>query len=82
MAHFTTLPEYVRLSSADIAITTVLITGARCSSMVECLLMVRWVVGSILCNGPIELNAWHIQNKCYVVHATAPTNWVQRISVV
>ena len=29
--------------------------GARCSSVVRAFLMVRWVVGSILHGGPIEL---------------------------
>ena len=29
--------------------------GARCSSVVRVLLMVRWVVGSILHGGPTEL---------------------------
>ena len=29
--------------------------GARCSSVVECLLMMWWVVESIPCDGPIEL---------------------------
>ena len=29
--------------------------GVRCNSMVECLLMVRWVIGSIPHSGPTEL---------------------------
>ena len=41
--------------------------GARCSSVVECPLVVRWVVGSILHGGPIEK---------FLVAASAPKTLV------
>ena len=40
---------------------------ARCSSMVECPLMARWVIGLIPVGGPIEL---------YLIPTSAPYNQI------
>ena len=56
---FTSLCEKKEFSilnvKQSINTSTFYLMGARCSSLVECLFMVWWVVGSIPHGGPIDL---------------------------
>ena len=44
------------------------IMGARCSSLVEYMLMIRWVVRSIPPSGPIE--QFFLSNQCSTIDVT------------